>query len=287
MSRPARFAGRRSSSRSSGLRRAPSGEPSSRLSISSIGTTASSWNRRWSRRQSGSGLRGRLPHRHSRRPNPLAEEPRRGARERERAGDPDDRRRPGHHRAKQTDERLRDAERRYRTLVEQLPLASYVEQLDERERRLHEPADRRPRRLHGRGMGGRHDFFAKRASSRGSRSRPAGFAAMHETGEQFECEYRLIARDGRVVWIHDAAVVVRDEAGSPLYAQGYMIDITERKRNEEALLREPGPAARADAEDRVPGAPRRPDRPAEPHALPRPGRAGVAARRSETAPASR
>ena len=42
----------------------------------------------------------------------------------------------------------------------------------------------------------------------------AGFAAMHESGEQFECEYRVIARDGRVVWIHDAAVVVHDEAGA-------------------------------------------------------------------------
>jgi len=45
----------------------------------------------------------------------------------------------------------------------------------------------------------------------------------------------VIAPDGREVWIHDAAVVVRDEVGSPLYAQGYMIDITDRKRNEDAL----------------------------------------------------
>ena len=50
-------------------------------------------------------------------------------------------------------------------------------------------------------------------------------------------EYRLIARDGRVVWIHDQYVLVRDDDGTPLYSQGFMIDITERKLAEENLRR--------------------------------------------------
>src|SRR5919202_374981 len=50
-------------------------------------------------------------------------------------------------------------------------------------------------------------------------------------------EYRLLARDGRTVWIRDDAVVVRDERGEPLYTQGFMLDITDRKRAEEALRR--------------------------------------------------
>ncbi len=56
------------------------------------------------------------------------------------------------------------------------------------------------------------------------------------TGEPFETEYRLIARDGSVVWVHDKAVRVEeagDEAG--LVWQGVMLDITERKRAEEEL----------------------------------------------------
>ena len=65
----------------------------------------------------------------------------------------------------------------------------------------------------------------------------AGFAAMQESEKPSTANSRLIARDGREVWVHDAAVVVRDEAGRPRYTQGYMLDITEQKRTAEALRR--------------------------------------------------
>ena len=136
---------------------------------------------------------------------------------------------------REASERLLLAERRYRTLVEQLPLASYVEHLDEESATYISPqiadlvgytaeewiADR--------------NFFATVLHPDDRERVLAGFTSMHDSGAAFECEYRLVARDGRIVWIHDSAVVVRDEQGRPLYAQGYMIDISERKRNEEAL----------------------------------------------------
>jgi PAS domain S-box-containing protein len=56
-----------------------------------------------------------------------------------------------------------------------------------------------------------------------------------EIGEPFRMEYRQIARDGRVVWIRDEAVLVRDEYGRPRFWQGVMYDITDRKRTEKAL----------------------------------------------------
>jgi PAS domain S-box-containing protein len=56
-----------------------------------------------------------------------------------------------------------------------------------------------------------------------------------QTGEPLDVEYRMIAADGRIVWISDQEVVARDEDGTPLYAQGFWIDITERKRLEEEL----------------------------------------------------
>jgi PAS domain S-box-containing protein len=47
-------------------------------------------------------------------------------------------------------------------------------------------------------------------------------------------EYRLIARDGRVVWIREEATPVKDEAGEPSYTQILLLDDTERKQaNEE------------------------------------------------------
>jgi two-component system, cell cycle sensor histidine kinase and response regulator CckA len=51
----------------------------------------------------------------------------------------------------------------------------------------------------------------------------------------FSRDYRLQARDGKVVWIHDESIPVLDKKGSPEFIQGYFVDITERKRLEEAL----------------------------------------------------
>ena len=56
-----------------------------------------------------------------------------------------------------------------------------------------------------------------------------------ETGESFDIEYRMIAGDGRVVWVRDQATLVRDEEGHPLYWLGVQYDVTEQRRAEEAL----------------------------------------------------
>jgi len=57
----------------------------------------------------------------------------------------------------------------------------------------------------------------------------------NKTGEPFKMEYRLVARDGHIVWINDEAILIRDDAGQPVYWQGIHFDITDRKRAEEAL----------------------------------------------------
>lgn len=51
-------------------------------------------------------------------------------------------------------------------------------------------------------------------------------------------EYRMLTRDGCLVWFQDDAANVCDEAGETLYLQGLMTDITERKQAEEALSKE-------------------------------------------------
>jgi PAS domain S-box-containing protein len=47
-------------------------------------------------------------------------------------------------------------------------------------------------------------------------------------------EYRMLAADGRIVWLHDVVTVVV-ENDQPVRLRGVMLDITERKRAEEAL----------------------------------------------------
>ena len=55
-----------------------------------------------------------------------------------------------------------------------------------------------------------------------------------KTLTDFEFDYRMIAADGRVVWLHDVVNVIT-ENGTPRVLRGFMIDITDRKRAEEAL----------------------------------------------------
>jgi len=56
-----------------------------------------------------------------------------------------------------------------------------------------------------------------------------------EDGDAWSVDYRTLTRGGRVLWVHNEAVLVRDDAGEPLYWQGAVYDITERKLAEERV----------------------------------------------------
>jgi PAS domain S-box-containing protein len=56
-----------------------------------------------------------------------------------------------------------------------------------------------------------------------------------DTGKPFSAEYRLLARDGHIVWVRDEAIVMRDEEGRPCFMQGLLLDISGQKRKEEML----------------------------------------------------
>jgi PAS domain S-box-containing protein len=72
--------------------------------------------------------------------------------------------------------------------------------------------------------------------------------------ENYEFEYRMLAADGRVVWLYDIVNVVRGEEG-PKQLHGFMIDITERKQaeqeREQLLEREQAARAEAEAVNRI------------------------------------
>jgi len=58
-----------------------------------------------------------------------------------------------------------------------------------------------------------------------------------ETGEPYAGEYRLVAADGRIVWVRDEALLLRDEEGVGVHWQGVMIDVTAAKQAQEELER--------------------------------------------------
>jgi PAS domain S-box-containing protein len=60
-------------------------------------------------------------------------------------------------------------------------------------------------------------------------------ARSQATGEPLDSEYRMVTRDGRVMWFHDQASLVDGVAGGGPCFQGVMLDISDRKSAEAAL----------------------------------------------------
>jgi PAS domain S-box-containing protein len=63
-------------------------------------------------------------------------------------------------------------------------------------------------------------------------------AEMFLTGNALRSAYRVLARDGRVIWFHCEAKMIRKENGEPWFIHGVGFDITDLKRTEEALQEE-------------------------------------------------
>ncbi len=147
---------------------------------------------------------------------------------------------------KQAEVALRAAEAKFRTLIEQLPAIIYtaaiddssstsyispqveailgftpVEWLADPELRLAQVhPDDRPRLLETLGQA-------------------------HASDIPLSIEFRSYTRDGRIVWLRDAARIVRGDAGEPLFMQGITLDITDRKLAEAELTTASAELARA------------------------------------------
>ena len=124
-------------------------------------------------------------------------------------------------------EALRQAE-----LVERLPAISYIAEPGAEGRwryvspQVEDVLGYPPERwVEDPGFWGRHIHPADRARVLDEEERDPG------TGGT---EYRMIASDGRVIWVRDEAVMRTDPDGSPRY-DGILTDITERKRFESRL----------------------------------------------------
>src|SRR5215210_4277719 len=137
---------------------------------------------------------------------------------------------------KEAEQRLREAEIRYRTLVERLPAIIYVQESaapsattyisPQAEHLLGYPLER---------FTGYPRFWTGLVHPDDREWVLAEDERTNRTGEPFKAEYRMLASDGRVLWFSDEAVLVRDEGGEPLYWQGVKVDITEGKKAGEAL----------------------------------------------------
>ena len=126
-------------------------------------------------------------------------------------------------------ESQREAELRYRRLVEELPLAVYIDPAIPLGDALYvsPPVER----LFGYPAAAwLEGGLFERILHPDDRDRVLEDheAAFRENRESWAFEYRLVAADGRTVWVRDEAVVVRDENGVAEHVQGFLIDITDQ-----------------------------------------------------------
>ena len=133
------------------------------------------------------------------------------------------------------DERLSEAEAKYRTLVEQIPLATYINTLGMPSHTTY--MSPRIEAMLGYPVSDWLDsgFFLARLHPADHDRVLEEVERTHATGEDFRLEYRLIAADGRAVWVHDETVAVRDEEYQPLFLQGFLIDVTDRHADDGAF----------------------------------------------------
>ena len=136
---------------------------------------------------------------------------------------------------KEAETKLREAEQRYRTLVERVPAVVYIQEIGDSDSAVYmspqiealtgyspeecEDSDLRWRMVHPEDRG--------RIQSEDGRT--------GEPGEVFSTEYRVLHRDGRTKWVRNEAVMIEDETSQVRYWQGFMLDITERKALEQEM----------------------------------------------------
>jgi PAS domain S-box-containing protein len=135
---------------------------------------------------------------------------------------------------KEAEEELRRSETRYRVLVEQVPAVVYEMGRDDERRTLYVSPHVEAILGYSREEWlAQPDIWIELLHPDDREIELAAHDRHAETGEPWSREYRLIAADGRVVWVRDQAVLVRDPDGDRW--QGVMLDVTVKKDAEEVL----------------------------------------------------
>ncbi len=139
---------------------------------------------------------------------------------------------------KQMEGALRRSEARYRILVEQIPVVTYMAALNEAHTIFY--ISPQVESLLGFDQA---DFYEGRDTwnkllHQDDRERVLKeLLRCGKENDLFICEYRLFTFNGQLKWIRDEAVIVPNDAGEPSFMQGVMVDITDQRRSEEELLK--------------------------------------------------
>src|SRR5919112_1672671 len=138
---------------------------------------------------------------------------------------------------KEAERKLREAEQRYRTLIEQGPAVVYIQEIGSPDSAMYMSPQIEE-------LTGYSPEECKNPALRWDMVHPddrewlqAEDDRTGEPGQLFTTEYRVVHRDGSTKWVRNEAVLTEDKMSGTRYWQGFMLDITERKRFEGALER--------------------------------------------------
>jgi PAS domain S-box-containing protein len=138
---------------------------------------------------------------------------------------------------RRAEEEIRVSEARYRALIERVPAVVYEMGPDDERRTLFVSPHVEQVLGYTRGEWlDQPDIWIELLHADDREVVLAAHDRNSESGEPWDLEYRLIASDGRVVWVHDRATLIRgSEHGSAAW-HGVMIDITAEHDATEMLV---------------------------------------------------
>src|SRR5437667_8200806 len=126
---------------------------------------------------------------------------------------------------------LREAEERYRALVEHMPAVTYSEAEDPENPVRTRPVYVSPQVETMLGYTQQEwitdpDLWARSLHPEDRDRMVAEDLRITTAGDSLSAEYRILTKGGRVTWVHDECVPVRDEAGRAQFWQGVMFDVS-------------------------------------------------------------
>ncbi len=130
------------------------------------------------------------------------------------------------------------AEDRYRALIEEIPALTYVAWADANGTRAYvSPQIQAMTGFPPREWVSVPDMWLRRLHPEDRDEVLQRYREACAAGGRFAAEYRVLDREGRVVWWRDEGSVLPSPDGSASYVRGFVLDITEQKLAEESLRR--------------------------------------------------